>query len=306
MAVSSAVDRNCLYYVLKQLTREIEDSAHGASALVHTQKREMTEYLIPLPPTIAEQSAIAEALSDMDEAIAAMEAVIAKKRALKTATMQALLSGTRRLPGFSGEWESFAFGSIFQFLRNGSSARAALSSTGAVGYIHYGDIHAAPRPHMDCSKGTLPRISREVVARLPRVHNGDLLIADASEDYEGTGKSVEAINLGNDEVVAGLHTLLMRPIEKMAPGFAGYLQFIPAVKRQYVSAAQGVSVYGLSRSAIKAVEVALPKFAEQQAIASCLMDMEADVSHQVNKRCKLQAIKSGMMQQLLTGKIRLV
>lgn len=257
-------------------------------------------------PTPAEQAAIAEALSDMDEAIAAQEAVISKKRALKAATMQALLSGTRRLPGFSGEWERRSFDHLFQFLRNGSASRAALSANGAIGYIHYGDIHSNPRPHMDCSKGALPRIAREVVSRLPRVQDGDLLIADASEDYDGTGKSVEATNIGDDEVVAGLHTLLLRPVEKMAPGFAGYLQFILEVKRQYVAAAQGVSVYGLSRSAVKSVEVAIPNYDEQAAISSCLMDMEIDLSHQQDSLKKLCDLKAGMMQQLLTGKIRLV
>lgn len=283
----------------------LRDGATGTSgSMKNISKPALRGVLIPSPkPT--EQSAIAEALSDADEAIAAVEALIAKERALKTATMQALLSGTRRLPGFSKEWERHTFGQLFQFLRNGSSARAALSASGAIGYIHYGDIHAAARPHMDCSKGALPRIAREVVNRLPRVQNGDLLIADASEDYEGTGKSVEATSIGDDEVVAGLHTLLLRPVNKMAPGFAGYLQFIPEVRRQYIAAAQGVSVYGLSRSAVKAVEVVIPRYDEQEAISSCLIEMEIDLSHQTDKLNKLRRLKTGMMQQLLTGKIRL-
>jgi type I restriction enzyme S subunit len=287
------------------IARQKAARAQG-DAVVHISAKALADVIAPLPTSDIEQTAIAEALSDMDEAIAAQEAVIAKKRALKTATMQALLSGTRRLPGFSGGWERRSFDQLFQFLRNGSASRAALSANGAIGYIHYGDIHANPRPHMDCGKGALPRIAREVVSRLPRVQDGDLLIADASEDYDGTGKSVEATNIDGDEVVAGLHTLLLRPLEKMAPGFAGYLQFIPEVKRQYVAAAQGVSVYGLSRSAVKSVEVALPKYDEQAAISSCLMDMEIDLSHQQDTLKKLCDLKVGMMQQLLTGKIRLV
>ena len=276
------------------------------SANTNINQSALKALVIGYPPTTTEQSAIAEALSDVDRGIAAVEAVIAKKRALKTATMQALLSGTRRLPGFSGEWERFSFGQRFQFLRNGSSARAALSATGAIGYIHYGDIHSAPRPYMDCGNGALPRISRDLVIGLPRIQNGDLLIADASEDYEGTGKSVEATSISDDEVVAGLHTLLLRPMEKMAPGFVGYLRFIPEVKSQFVSAAQGVSVYGLSRSAVKSVEFSIPKYEEQEAIASILSDMEIDLSDHKSKLTKLRHLKTGMMQQLLTGKIRLI
>ncbi len=302
MLAHDATDVKFLYYQF--LTIELGKLV-SATALPSLNGRDIAALKFGCPD-VTEQAAIAEALSDVDAAIGCQEAVIAKKRALKTATMQALLSGTRRLPGFSGKWVRHSFDQLFQFLRNGSNSRAALSTNGAIGYIHYGDIHSHPRPHMDCGKGALPRIARDLVSRLPRVQDGDLLIADASEDYEGTGKSVEATNIGDDEVVAGLHTLLLRPVEKMALGFAGYLYFIPEVKLQYVAAAQGVSVYGLSRSAVKSVEVALPKYDEQAAISSCLMDIEIDLSHQLDKLKKLRDIKAGMMQQLLTGKIRLV
>lgn len=307
LKVGESIDPRFLYaYSRSQVFRQsVENRSLMSAVPKKINMGAIGDVPVPVPPSNAEQAAIAEALSDVDEAIAAADALIAKKRALKTATMQALLSGTRRLPGFSGKWEQYTFGQLFQFLRNGSSARAALSANGAIGYIHYGDIHAAARPHLDCSRGALPRIAREVVNRLPCVQNGDLLIADASEDYEGTGKSVEATNIGEDEVVAGLHTLLLRPVKKMAPGFAGYLQFIPEVKRQYIAAAQGVSVYGLSRSAVKAVEVSIPQYEEQEAISSCLIDMEIDLTHQTDKLNKLRRLKIGMMQQLLTGKIRL-
>ena len=89
------------YFALKALTKIIEESAHGASALVHTQMGEMKKFILPIPNFIKEQTAIANALSDVDALIAELEKLITKKQAIKTATMQQLLTGRTRLPEFA-------------------------------------------------------------------------------------------------------------------------------------------------------------------------------------------------------------
>ena len=258
-------------------------------------------------PPLSEQRAIAAALGDVDGLIGALEALIAKKRDIKQAAMQQLLTGKTRLPGFKGEWDDLTFGEIFQFLRNGSNSRAQLSSNGDVGYVHYGDVHAAATGFMNCAQGEIPRIASGLVQGLPRVRDGDLIIADASEDYAGVGKSVEVTGIGNDEVVAGLHTILLRGDPTMiADGFKGYLQEIPAVKTALIRIANGISVYGISKSGVKGVSVRLPSPAEQTAIASVLSDMDAEIAALEARRDKTRALKQGMMQELLTGRIRLV
>jgi type I restriction enzyme S subunit len=118
----SAVNTCFLFHALRHLTGKIEDKAHGASALVHTQKGEMEQFQIPIPPTETEQRAIAAALGDVDVLIDSLDRLIAKKRDLKQAAMQQLLTGKKRLPGFSGEWETHTFGEMFDILRNASKA----------------------------------------------------------------------------------------------------------------------------------------------------------------------------------------
>jgi len=293
--------RFAVAYINERMNIAVEST--GVPQLTAPQ---FSKYLLPVPP-LPEQRAIAAALGDVDGLIGALEALIAKKRDIKQAAMQQLLTGKTRLPGFKGEWDDLTFGEIFQFLRNGSNSRAQLSSNGDVGYVHYGDVHAAATGFMNCAQGEIPRIASGLVQGLPRVRDGDLIIADASEDYAGVGKSVEVTGIGNDEVVAGLHTILLRGDPTMiADGFKGYLQEIPAVKTALIRIANGISVYGISKSGVKGVSVRLPSPAEQTAIASVLSDMDAEIAALEARRDKTRALKQGMMQELLTGRIRLV
>src|SRR5262249_5215910 len=101
----SGVNPHFLLHALRQLTGYIETKAHGASALVHVQKWEMEKFLIPIPSSLSEQTAIVTALSDTDALLTSFDKLIAKKRDIKQATMQQLLSGRMRLPGFSDEWK---------------------------------------------------------------------------------------------------------------------------------------------------------------------------------------------------------
>jgi len=150
-------------------------------------------------------------------------------------------------------------------------------------------------------------IAKERVAGIPFVEEGDLLMADASEDYAGIGKSVEAHSVKGYKIVAGLHTFLLRGNkELLADGFKGYLQFIPSVKAALIRFATGISVYGISKYSVRSIEVRLPKFAEQSAIATVLSDMDAEIEALDQRLAKTRALKQGMMQELLTGKTRLV
>lgn len=102
----SEVDAGYFFYALRHLTAFIEENAHGASALVHTQKWEMEGFDVAVPQDIAEQKEIARALSDVDAAVGAQSLLIAKKRDLRQGVMQRLLTGNTRLPGFSAPWQA--------------------------------------------------------------------------------------------------------------------------------------------------------------------------------------------------------
>jgi type I restriction enzyme S subunit len=269
-------------------------------------KTNIAKILIPLP-TKAEQTAIAAALSDADALITQLEKLIAKKRDVKQGAMQELLTGKKRLPGFSGKWEVKELGEIFTFLNTANNSRKDLLESGEIGYIHYGDIHTRWSNFLDCSKSYIPYIQKEKVKDIPFLENGDLVVADASEDYEGIGVCVEIKNRGERNIVAGLHTLLLRGNKTIvADGFKGYLREIEGVKDALIRIATGISVYGISKNSLKNVEVKIPPIEEQTAIAQVLSDMDAEIEALEKKLDKYRMIKQGMMQDLLTGKIRLV
>ena len=244
----------------------------------------------------------------MNALISGLDQLIAKKRAIKQAAMQQLLTGKTRLPGFDGAWEVKTFEECFRFLSTGSNSRSELSEYGDTKYIHYGDIHTKWSMVLDCERDTIPLIERERVKSLPLLEDGDLVIADASEDYEGIGASIEIKNVGDEEIVAGLHTLLLRGDKtQVADGYKAYITSIKAVRDSLIKMATGISVYGISKTGLKSVEIPLPStIKEQQAIAAVLSDMDAEIAALEARREKTRALKQGMMQELLAGRIRLV
>lgn len=261
---------------------------------------------LPLPPTLAEQEDIVSALLDADGLIESLEKLIAKKRQIKHGTMQELLTGKRRLPGFSTKWETYRFDQMFSNLRNASNSRSELGPHGEVAYVHYGDIHIHPTAFLN-PVALRTFIPRSKVRMAHRLMNGDLLLADASEDTMAIGKAVEIFGLSGAEAVAGLHTMALRGNPKyLADGFKGYIQFMPEVRNALISLATGVSVYGITKSGVRAIEVTIPKPSEQSAIAAILSDMDAEIVALESKLSKARQVKQGMMQELLTGRIRLV
>lgn len=262
--------------------------------------------LIPLP-SLGEQRAIAEALSDVDRLLEALDALSAKKGAIKQAAMQQLLTGKARLPGFSAEWETKRLGDFVSFLRHGTNSRADLSNTGSVRYLHYGDIHTSSGVFLDPQVTPMRYLAVERARTLDRLEGGDLVLVDASEDLDGVGKSVEIAGAPGAEVVAGLHTIAARFDKSvLADGFKAYLQFCPAFRDHLKRLAAGTKVYATNRAHVASVEMRLPPVEEQTAIAGVLSDMDGEITALESRREKICGIKQGMIQQLLTGRVRLV
>lgn len=137
----SAINRGWLFHELRSRKRNFEGLA-TQNAQLNINLEKLNPYQLPIPP-IKEQEAIASALSDMDTLISGLDQLIAKKLDIRQASMQQLLTGQRRLPGFSGEWTVKRLGDHLSFLRNGTNSRAELSNEGDVRYLHYGDIHGS-------------------------------------------------------------------------------------------------------------------------------------------------------------------
>ena len=252
---------------------------------------------IPLPSP-SEQRAIAEALSDVDGLLGALEALIAKKRAIKQAAMQQLLTGKTRLPGFSGEWKTKRLGDIGHFLKGRGVTRDNAQS-GDRACVRYGEIYTH---HQDYIRDFYSHISGEVAATATRLQEGDLLFAGSGETKEEIGKCVAFI--GNDEAYAGGDIVILRPrgVDSL---FLGYALNTPSVNHQKASYGQGDAVVHISATALAQVELTLPELEEQTAIATVLSDLDAEIAALGARRYKTRAIKQGMMQQLLTGRVRL-
>ncbi len=305
---SSKIDSDYWYHFVRndRLFRLIDSLSRRSSGQTGVEMSALKSFGLPLPP-LPEQRAIASALSDVDALIEALDKLIAKKRDIKQATMQQLLTGKTRLPGFSGEWEVKRLGNVVTFLTTANNPRADLSLYGDVEYIHYGDVHAHAQPILDCRNASLPRIDHIKVTNIPRLVDGDLVIVDASEDLAGVAKSVEVQGVVGKMVVAGLHTILCRGNpNQWAKGFMAYLQFIPAFKSALDRVATGISVYAVSKKQIADVDLALPSVEEQHAIATVLSDLDAEMTALERRLDKTKQIKQGMMQMLLTGRVRLV
>lgn len=269
--------------------------------------RNLQEFWVAIPPTKAEQLAIATALSDVDVLLDGLTRLVAKKLNLKQAAMQQLLTGLTRLPGFSGNWETKRLGNHLTFLKNGVNSRAELTTEGKVKYLHYGDIHGAASLVLNPSAMSMPYLPVAKAGRLDRLSDGDLVFADASEDLDGVGKSVELNGLGQFEVVSGLHTIAIRfDKQVLADGFKAYLQFMPVFRQHLRRLAAGTKVYATNRAHIASAELKLPDVREQTAIATVLSDMDAELSALDVRLTKTRALKQAMMQELLTGRIRLV
>jgi type I restriction enzyme S subunit len=306
--LKDTVNVEYLYYQFEMLRALFDSSATHGGVFTNLTTTGVKEFRVAIPSSPEEQRAIATALSDMDALLEELDRLIAKKRDIKQAAMQQLLTGKTRLPGFDGEWESFRLGDHVTFLKTGTNSRAELQSDGndaSVRYLHYGDIHASKASFMDSS--ALPFLPSEKAATLGRLQNGDLIMSDASEDIEGIGKSVEITNVGTADVVAGLHTIAARfSPDVLADGFKAYLQYCPAFITPLRRLAAGTKVYATTRKHIESIEMQLPGLEEQVAIAHVFKDMDTEIQALEQRRSKTAELKQGMMQELLTGRTRLV
>lgn len=284
------VSKSFFFHALRKLTAFIEDKAHGASALVHTQKWEMESFLLPLPPTLAEQEAIAEALSDADALIESLEQLIAKKRLIKQGAMQELLTGKRRLPGFSGEWEVKRLGEVAQPRRERIDPRYSSPHEFCIELEHI-------EPGTGCLIGYTATSGESSLKSVFR--SGDVLFGKLRA-YLRKYWLADQGGVCSTEIWA----LVGNPLA-VTPGF---LYQLVRVDRfiEVASTAYGTHMPRSDWNVVMKYQVHLPPVAEQTAIASILSDMDAEIVALEERLEKARLIKQGMMQELLTGKRRLI
>jgi type I restriction enzyme S subunit len=201
-------------------------------------------------------------------------------------------------------WVAESLGELYSFKGNNSLSREKLNYTGgSVKNLHYGDIHTKFSTHFDIRKEAVPFIN-ETESSTIREENfcieGDMVFADASEDLDDIGKSIEIIALNGEKVVSGLHTILARRTSDcIAIGFGGHLFKSAFVRSQIQREAQGSKVLGISGTRLRNLILPLPPtLSEQQRIADCLTSLDELIAAQGRKLDALKTHKSGLMQQL--------
>ena len=256
---------------------------------------------IIVPPTIEEQQAIASALSDVDALITALEQLITKKCNIKQGAMQQLLTGKKRLPGFSGAWEVKKLGGILQSAKLGGNYPNSEKETNYP-LIKMGNIN---RGFIDLSK-----IEFITTGYIPS-ENDKLEYGNILFNTRNTLELVGKVSIWKNELpLAYYNSNLMRLEFKQSEVSSNFFMNYILNTKQSLSQLKGFATGTTSVAAIYTrdllkLEVPLPPFPEQQAIAQILSDMDAEVESLEQKRDKYKAIKQGMMQELLTGKTRL-
>ena len=292
----------------KYLSDYINDKLiiHNESGGIPQLPRSSLENYEVVLPSYEEQTKIASFLSNVDEKISQLTQKHELLSQYKQGMMQKLFSQEIRFKADDGsefgEWEEVKFSGIFNFHQTNSYSRALLAEYGEIMNIHYGDIHTKFSMLFDVNKESVPFLNDEVdtskIAKEQFLKVGDLVIADASEDYKDIGKSIEVISLNNQKVVAGLHTYIARPVKPFALGFCGYMMQTFPVREQIKKLATGISVLGISKTNLGKVELKVPSLEEQTKIANFLSAIDQKIEVVVQQIEQAKTWKKGLLQQM--------
>ncbi|WP_045536716.1 restriction endonuclease subunit S [Gordonia sihwensis] len=250
---------------------------------------------IPLPER-AEQDRIVQAVDDAHDLIATLERLIAKKQAIKQGIMQQLLTGRTRLPGFTARWTDIALGDIARFSKGSGLPKSALTMSGSTPCIHYGELFTFYGPEIHTVVSRTNPTGRVVISE-----DLDVLMPTSDVTPRGLAKASAIHERG---VVLGGDVLIIRPEPKCAYGpFLAH-----AIRRdadQVLQLVRGSTVYHLYAADMRNFTLTIPSVEEQRAIAEVLLDAELEIEGLHVRLSKARDIKTGMMQQLLTGRTRL-
>jgi len=292
-----------LLFLSNEIKQQIIDGSGFTTVGTFTIKN-AKKLRLPCPEK-NEQKVIADTLSCIDTHIANLTELIEKKKAIRDAALEDILSGGTRLVGFSGEWEEYSFDDFFTLLPNNTLSREKLSERGTIGNIHYGDVLIKYHNNVT-DKDEIPRIKADIDTRSFRLlQSGDIIIADTAED-ETVGKAIQICDVSMP-LVGGLHTIVCRPNYDTALGYLGYYINSKNYHNQLFPHITGIKVSSISKKAIKTTVLNLPKdIDEQKAIVEVLTSLDAEIASFEEEKDKMLQIKAGAMDDLLTGRVRLV
>lgn len=238
----------------------------------------ISSILFPLPPTLAEQAKIADALSKIDKLISDMGALIEKKRLIKQGTMQDLLTAKRRLKGFMGEWTSKQIKEIVGKIKRGQSLQSKNYKKGDIPVVAGGKQYAGFHNVANHHGRTITISGSGANAGYVAFHANPIFATDCS-----------VIDDNDNYDLSFIYYVLQQKQNEI-----------------YKLQSGGAQPHIYPKNIEDIVSTFPPTLAEQKAIANILLSMDTEITNLEQKRNKYIAIKQGMMQNLLTGKIRLI
>ena len=292
------VDVKYIYYLLLTIDWMSLNEATGVPSLTSDRIRHI---LLALPP-VAEQRAIAEALGDIDGLIATLDKKIAKKRLIKQGAMSQLLTGKKRLPGFSDPWVEKKLGEI-GYTYSGLTGKSKDDfGQGNAKYITFLNVLANPI----LKENLFGSITIRENEQQNKVQFGDLFFNTSSETPEDVGTCAVLLSY-HEELYLNSFCFGYRLTDDNVLGLYLAYYFRSRLGRQLMtSLAQGATRYNLSKELFNASRIILPETKDEQiAIATILTDMDKEIDDLEAQRDKYRLLKSGMMQKLLMGQIRL-
>ena len=266
------------------------------TSIAHLGGARFEQLLLPWPPTETEQRAIAVALSDVDALLDGLDRLIAKKQDIKRAAMQQLLTGQTRLPGFHGKWQMKPLGDVVN--TDPEQLDPHTRKDFAFNYIAIEDVE----------RGALRSHSEQVFAEAPsrarrKIRANDILVSTVRPNLQS-----HLLFKGYDgDWVCSTGFCVVRCREAMAyPPFVFSQMFLEGVTRQIEALLAGSNYPAISSGNVASLMILFPCFDEQIAIAAVLSDMDAEITAIETRRNKTRDLKQALMQELLTGKTRLV
>lgn len=277
------------YFLLSKAGQRQIDSFQAGGNRQGLNFRQIQSFQLPIPP-LPEQHTIATVLSDVDVLVARLNALIAKKRDLKQAAMQQLLTGQTRLPGFSGAWEMKRLGDVAQPKKDRVDPQRTSVQEFCIELEHIGQGTGCLTGHTVAGEGASLRSvfqKGDVLFGKLRAYLRKYWLADR-----------EGVCSTEIWVLVAKHSLIL-------PEFLFQLVQMDRFF-EVASMAYGTHMPRSDWNIVKNYELRLPLLPEQTAIATVLSDMDAEIAALDARRDKTRALKRGMMQELLTGRIRLV
>lgn len=304
--VNSRCNNEFFYYYTKSRLFEKQVLAVLMGAVQPSLKApHLNNFSLPLPPTLAEQEAIAEALSDADALIESLETLLAKKRQVKQGAMSELLMGKRRLVE-SGEWEEKSLLELAEgkkeLFDDGDWIESEHITDEGIRLIQTGNIGVGKFLEREDKKYIYP--SSFVSLRCKELREGDLLVCRLAEP---AGRACVLPDIGEEKVITSVDVTIFRPPTTLANRvFLANVFSTNEWFRAVNDRSGGTTHKRISRGALGRMKIMLPPLPEQTAIAEILSDMDAEIRAVEEKLSKARAVKAGMMSALLGGRVRLV